>query len=83
MIYKESLHNILKHAKAIEAEISLSVTSGNYKLCIKDNSKGFDSITDYSGNGLKNMKLRAARIHANIDIENKNGTRLCLSVKIP
>ena len=83
MIYKESLHNILKHTNATAVEINFSIIGGNYKLCIKDNGKGFDTSQGYSGNGIKNMKLRAARIKASIDIENQNGTKLCLSGKIP
>ncbi len=82
MIYKESLHNILKHADATVVEINFSITGSIYKLCIKDNGKGFDPSIGYSGNGIKNMKLRAARIQANIDIQNQNGTILCLSGKI-
>ncbi|MEJ2543862.1 MAG: hypothetical protein P8Y99_07320, partial [Calditrichaceae bacterium] len=83
MIYKESLHNILKHAEASEVQINFKITGGNYSLCINDNGKGFDSDINYAGNGLKNMKLRAARISANLNIDNKNGTHLCLSGKIP
>ena len=83
MIYKESLHNILKHAEASEVEINFSITGGNYSLCIKDNGKGFDPAKGYSGNGIKNMKLRAARIHAKINMDNNNGCQVCLIGKIP
>lgn len=83
MIFKECLHNILKHAQASEVQITFTSTSGNFRLCINDNGKGFDSTTSYSGNGIKNMKLRASRIHAAITIENNNGTQLCLTGRIP
>ena len=61
-------------------------------VLIKDNGKGFDALSfeegrseSYNGNGLKNMKARAAEMKATITISSKKmeGTvvKLIVSVK--
>ena len=83
LIFKECLHNILKHADATEVYVTFSLTGRYYSLCVRDNGKGFDTSAGFSGNGIKNMKLRAERIQCTIKISNKDGTELCLNGKLP
>jgi len=83
LIFKEAIHNILKHANATEVRIEFLITGGQYKLCIHDNGKGFNLESDQRGNGIKNMNLRAKAIKSDIEIKNVNGVKLCLIGKIP
>ena len=83
LIFKETIHNILKHAQASEVRIDFSASAGKYRLCVKDNGKGMDEKQIHRGNGIKNMKLRAQRIHAMIEIHSQEGTDVCLSGKLP
>ncbi|MEJ2052889.1 MAG: two-component regulator propeller domain-containing protein [Calditrichaceae bacterium] len=83
LIFKEALHNILKHAEATQVRIEFTFTGSEYRLCITDNGIGFDSEATHSGNGIKNIQHRSKAINAEIEIENKEGASLCLRGKLP
>jgi len=60
LIYKESIHNILKHSDATNVCVSLYTGHHHFKMSIADNGKGFDATEATSRrNGLKNMQGRA------------------------
>ena len=75
MIVKETLNNILKHAKATKVDITYKETPGLLRLTIHDNGVGIDkeNLREF-GNGLKNMKERAESIGAEFFITNETGT---------
>jgi len=39
-VVQESLTNIVKHSKATESSISVTIDSGHLKICIRDNGVG-------------------------------------------
>ncbi len=84
LIYKESINNIAKHAKATRVDISFIQSDGRLMLSIKDNGAGFDSANPRKGNGLAGFQRRAKAIHAIIHIEStpNAGTTVSLSVPI-
>ncbi|MEP7230259.1 MAG: PAS domain S-box protein [Ginsengibacter sp.] len=67
-VVQEQLNNILKHAQATSAHISLEQTTGQIKLTIKDNGKGFDPHVNRSGIGLNNIEARAKAFSGYINI---------------
>ncbi|MBX9782997.1 MAG: sensor histidine kinase [Chitinophagaceae bacterium] len=74
LVVKESLNNILKHAKADEVTIDINC---NHELEIKvsDNGKGIDPVKlNEFGNGLKNMQRRMESIGGTFAIESGKGT---------
>lgn len=74
LVAKESLHNIIKHAKATSVEIKI-VTHPGLTLIIHDNGSGYTTEkANRFGNGLKNMQRRMESIGGTFAIENKNGT---------
>ena len=83
LVVKEALNNILKHAKATEVSIKLERVENSLTLFIQDNGKGidFENLRQF-GNGLKNMKKRAADIGVEFNIENNNGTLITLHRKV-
>lgn len=83
LVVKEALNNILKHAQASEANITLTRTGDVLTLCIQDNGIGInlDALRQF-GNGLKNMKKRMADVHIEFSIENKHGTLITLRRKV-
>ena len=83
-IYKESLNNIHRHASAKFVKISLEVSNDKMFLRIKDNGKGFNTSTAFSGNGLKNLRSRAKEINAELNVESsqEGGTSINLFVNI-
>ncbi|MGB8192334.1 MAG: sensor histidine kinase [Chitinophagaceae bacterium] len=70
---KESLNNIVKHAKATTVTIDVLITD-KLTISIQDDGVGvdFETIRRF-GNGLKNMKSRLERINGKFTIINKGG----------
>lgn len=81
LIFKEAVNNASKHSRATKIEIRFEVHDGKYLLEIKDNGVGMPESVRAGGHGMKNMKLRAARIKAEIDLENNNGLKITVTGK--
>jgi signal transduction histidine kinase/ligand-binding sensor domain-containing protein len=82
LVIKEALHNVVKHARATEVTLSFSQAK-QLQVIIHDNGKGIDTenIRPFA-NGLENMKKRIADIHGQLQIENKDGTRISIQVPV-
>jgi len=80
MISKEAINNAVKYSGAGNIRFSLSGKRNNYALTISDDGAGFDTAGSYTGNGLVNMKARAAEIGGQLTIESdaENGTHIRL-----
>ena len=81
LIFKEAVNNAAKHSQATLMNISLTIDSGSYTLRIQDNGVGLPEKTRSGGHGLKNMKLRAERIHAVLEYINDHGLTITVSGK--
>lgn len=80
---KETLHNIIKHAKANEVKIRFVVTD-RLTISIQDDGIGFDpQNTRLLGNGLINIKQRMFDISGEVQITNNHGTRIILTAPLP
>jgi PAS domain S-box-containing protein len=81
-ICQEALHNIMYHAHARNASVTVSETATDICFEITDDGNGFSVDAVEQSNGLTVMKERAASIHATLSIASKPhaGTtiRLCL-----
>ena len=73
LIFKESLNNLVKYSNTTRASIILKQSKKEIVLIIRDNGIGFDSENPPRGNGLQNIKRRAAEIKADITIESEEG----------
>lgn len=83
LIIKESLHNIGKHSGCTAAEIDITVTGRTLKVRIVDNGKGFELNDTDGGNGLKNMRRRAAAMNALLAIRSSAGNGTSVQVEYP
>jgi signal transduction histidine kinase len=85
LIYKEALHNILKHSKATRVAISIRFVDSSLTLDVRDNGTGFDEQEAPKGNGLVNMRRRAEALNGEIVIDSVKcqGTHIQFRVKIP
>ena len=85
LIYKETLHNVLKHAAAQHVAIAVHMTENTLQLDIADDGRGFDPDSASGGNGLLNMRRRAAAVNGLLQIDSTPGcgTSLRLRVRIP
>ncbi|MEO6314335.1 MAG: 7TM diverse intracellular signaling domain-containing protein [Chitinophagaceae bacterium] len=72
---KESLNNIVKHAKARDVWVQVTVLPGTLEIQIRDNGVGINlqKLREF-GNGLKNMKKRIESIDGSYSITNNEGT---------
>jgi ligand-binding sensor domain-containing protein len=67
LIFKECITNILKHSEAKTVNLVVSYKNRDLVLHLIDDGIGCDLITMKSGNGLKNMKMRAHHHNWKID----------------
>lgn len=85
LLFKESLNNIRKHARARRIGIRLTQNGRDFSLLIADDGAGFDLAMPHHGHGLVSMNHRAGLIGATLTVESSpsKGTRLALHARIP
>jgi signal transduction histidine kinase len=78
---REALSNITRHSHARHAAVRLTSKGTNAVLEIEDDGIGFDADGPSAGNGLRNMRERAARIGGALKVTtaNRKGTKLRLT----
>jgi signal transduction histidine kinase len=80
LIVKEALNNAAKYANADNIRVKIAFERGKLLVEVKDDGIGLHQHqSGRKGNGLLNMKMRAERIHANLHIEEDNGTLVRIS----
>jgi signal transduction histidine kinase/ligand-binding sensor domain-containing protein len=82
---RESLHNILKHARASEVRLAVTTHDHLLEIRIHDNGTGFDPAQGRSGDGLPNLRHRMAEAGGTCEIQSAPGagTTVTLSLPIP
>jgi len=85
LVYKEMLHNVVKHAGASQVKVAFSKSNGILRLEVQDDGKGFSPETVRPGTGLESMRSRAAELDGVLELESgpERGTTVRLSVRIP
>lgn len=78
MIAKEAVNNAVKYSLCTTIMIHLKYKNEIFEMIIADNGKGINFDNPKSGNGLKNMKMRAKSIGAEIELKNENGLKIHL-----
>ena len=81
LILKESLHNIVKHARAEKVIINLRVDD-LLSFTIADDGRGFDQALHQNGNGLLNMQQRAKLLNGKLWVTSTGGTVVHLEVPV-
>ena len=82
-LFKEALHNILKHSHATVVEISVRRLEKGFQVRIHDNGIGFDTSAKSSGNGLKNLRRRAAVLGGDLQIQSSPGSGTTITFTAP
>ncbi|HET8837827.1 MAG TPA: histidine kinase, partial [Flavobacteriaceae bacterium] len=81
LICKEALNNSAKHASATKVRVEFYFSHHRTKILIADNGKGMDG-SETSGQGLKNMNMRAEKIKAKLNIDSsESGTKITILLK--
>jgi ligand-binding sensor domain-containing protein/anti-sigma regulatory factor (Ser/Thr protein kinase) len=92
LIFKEAVTNALKYAECSEVAVDITLRQEKVDLKISDNGKGFDPAAVFqthehtlSGNGLRNMQMRAKEMGATfaLDAAPGRGTSVSLRFGLP
>lgn len=87
LIFKEAVTNAARYAQAQNVHLRLERQHNQLLLSVQDDGQGFNSAHpphSMGGNGLRNMKARAAKIGATLTIDSSPeiGTKLRLSIPL-
>ena len=69
LIFKEAIHNIVKHASPTYVKIDMHNADGEFELKVKNDINTPRERQAVGGHGLKNMKQRAKTIGATLEVE--------------
>ena len=69
LIYKEALHNVVKHARATHVTVHFSYAPTGLRLAVTDNGQGADAAGRPAGHGLRNMQVRAQAVGGTVRYE--------------
>jgi signal transduction histidine kinase len=73
LIFKESVHNIVRHADATHVRCELRMEGRQLVLRLSDDGRGFDALTAHlrqtEGHGVLNMRRRAEALGGTLDID--------------
>lgn len=73
LMYKEILTNIARHSRATRVEIDVSEVNGAWQLRIHDNGVGFNTVAEFPGSGLKNLRRRAEKLKGSFEMTSQPG----------
>lgn len=85
-ILREASGNILRHAAAQTAAVTIRMDGHVLQMEITDDGRGFQPEADRPGNGLGNMQARAAGVDGSFHIgpdRSGRGTRILLRLPLP
>lgn len=83
-IIQELLNNVLKHAGASEAFVSLSYLPEEMHVVVEDNGRGFNAESAMNeGHGLHHLKARLTFLNAAMDVVSQPGMGSSFTMTIP
>jgi signal transduction histidine kinase len=77
---QEGLANVRKHAQATRAHVVIGWRDGDRLVSISDDGSGFDGEDSAAGQGLKNIRARAAAIDGGFSLTSAPGRGTALEV---
>jgi len=82
-IFKEALHNTASHARASQVNISMDCRAGVLRLRVQDDGIGFEERKIIPGNGLRNLRRRAAEMRGTVRIQTVLGQGTTVEFETP
>ena len=83
-LISEALHNVVKHAHATHASVTIASLHGSLLVTITDDGKSFDTGATHAGHlGLTTMRERAQSIRAELRIMSAPGVGTTVTVALP
>jgi signal transduction histidine kinase len=90
LMFKECLNNLVKYSGASEVELSVRVENNSLVVSVRDNGRGFDAAEKlngnedgFGGNGLPNMRRRAAGLGGSYEIASEIGAGTSAVLRVP
>ncbi len=68
LFLKEAINNIGKYADCTEATVTVNIKKDHFLIEIRDNGLGFDPKSVAEGNGLPNLRVRAAAVGGDFEV---------------
>jgi signal transduction histidine kinase len=83
LVFRETAHNITRHARATSVKIEVNWKSKSFHFCIEDNGCGFDADAFKAGNGLANLRHRAELLKGSLQIISAPGKGTQITLDAP
>lgn len=83
MAVKESVHNIIKHARATEVGMKIILDGSELNLYIRDDGCGFDPESIRPGKGLNNIRRRLEDVGGSAEVCNPEGKGTIVHLRMP
>jgi signal transduction histidine kinase len=81
-IVQEGLANVRKHARAERAEVRIVARDGQRVVAVSDDGTGFEETEIRAGQGLRNIRQRAASIAGAATISSRPGRGTVVEVAL-
>lgn len=82
-VAQESLTNVLRHAEATRAEVSLRRSDGGVRLSVEDDGRGIDDAEAARSGGIRGMHERALLADATLTAARGPGGGTRISLEVP
>jgi signal transduction histidine kinase len=87
-VFRELLHNVVKHSKAQNANVMIDKENGHFHLKVTDDGLGFDPLmlgapSVEGGFGLYSIRERLLAIGGSLRIESAPGTGTVVTAIVP
>ncbi|MGB0010241.1 MAG: MASE1 domain-containing protein [Candidatus Sulfotelmatobacter sp.] len=82
-IAQETMHNIITHSQARNAQVELDADDTRITLRISDDGVGFDPSHETAGLGLESMRQRVRAVEGFIDVSSSHNSGTRVEVRMP
>jgi len=80
---REALSNVVRHARATRAEVSVVASEGELRVRVIDDGIGIRRSAGPGGNGLRNMADRAEQLGGGLDVRSRPGEGTSITWRVP
>jgi signal transduction histidine kinase len=82
LLFKEAINNAAKYSYCKKVTIIITLDNNEITLQITDDGRGFNAGNGTTGNGLRNMKQRAADMKGSVTITSEKGKGATVFLKL-
>lgn len=83
LVFKEALHNAVRHSACGKMDIELRLERSCLLLRVADDGHGFDRENCGEGQGLGNMRRRAANLGSELEVRSRPGAGTEVELRVP